>query len=192
MLILAVFLYFAFHAFTFKWFANNLVREVLDRPMIFLRRWFTPAALSVSGGLFLSSVVCFWASSPWLALVPFFMLLISVHMVRLDRGTKLRKAVEIAARCHAEMSKGDRNQSEINGTILRRLFGESEQLSWGAEVDTKTFLKCAVLPRMGLYRLQDDMDQMLRDSDSPTTGDKIEAMFDSYVHLVSAQPDAPS
>ena len=192
MIILGVVFYLAFYGVALKWYVGLCYKNDLDRPYNFRKAWFFPSVATISLVLFGASSLSFFVVSPWLALIPFGLLVFSSYWIRMRRGARIKLAVQAAVQCQHHLAARQADQVTINREIMRQLLGEETSGSWIAEVDTKTLLKCAVLPELGLYQVEQDMRQKERNPRKPTSGDVIDALFDFYMRVASYKPGVPS
>lgn len=180
-ILLGALFYFSFHAFALEWYVGLLYKNPIERPYNFRKRWFFPFVAGISLLLFVASISCFALVKPVLFIFPFGGLICSTCWIRMRRGARMKNAIQAAVLCQFELSTQRVDQPTINREILRRLLGEESSGGWIAEVDVKTLLKCAVLPELGLYQVEEDFAQRERHPNRPTTGDLIDAMFDSFL-----------
>lgn len=116
----------------------------------------------------------------WLAFIPPVGLLVSIQLWRSARAKKLRDVIRDAVAIEQQLLKEKLSRLDINRRIADHFVANGHSISESlAESDLSSFLKCCVLPDLGLYKVDDDFAAMSKGR-KMLPGQLIDNQINSY------------
>lgn len=171
---IATLVFYLFYRFAVVWYMTFwMMRRPSARPIAWQYWWFHCGVWAISTALLVASAYLYFLTSPWLALVPVPLVVLSLMVFRIKRGQRLNKIISTAVDIQVQMERRGEPQAKINQAIYLEVTGDD--LGGGIDADLKSFLKYGILGALGLYRQNSDI--FSHDSASDMIDAKIDTSY---------------
>lgn len=190
MWIIGVLAYFLFHRIAIVFYLGMFTRASAERPLAAGRQSFHLVVNSVSVALLIISGICFYLSSPWLAVLPIVFLGLSLATFRVNQGQRTNDIIKKATEIQVRMEREGRPQTEINKAVYLGATGRLYPIE--SDADLKSFLRYSVLSEVIGFDAHADLANLMENMGNPnyvSASDKIDAGVDQFHHYWSKHYD---
>ena len=186
MWVLGLALFCLFYWIVFRWYLPLLRSTDLKRPKIWFQGRFHTLFWLISLSMLIGSSIAFYQSDELLSLLPVvFFLIAAVLFVRKMRE-RIDQAIAAAVSIQVLLERAGECRSTINRSIYAKLLDKGPPDEWVcADWDTKSLLKFCILPDLGLYDPEKDMETWASHPEKPSESDKIDELVDHCYQLLS-------
>lgn len=179
MWILGLIVLYGLYRFIVVWYLGLATKNRGYQPYYWGRFWYHAAIFVIAALLLAISSFLFWQTSGWLAPVPLIAILGSIYLRRQKRGNQLRETVRDAVEIEGRLLKQGKARSAINQQITTHFLGADARCSVLENDDLRTLLKCYILPELGLYHMEHDLELMTKPG-AVTVGAQIDQLIEFY------------
>src|SRR5271157_1376119 len=124
MWILGILVYYLFYRVAIVYYMGMYTKGSLQRPVASIYRWFHVTVYVLSTILFITSILFFYLSDPWLTIVPVLLIVLSLIIFHMKQGRRLKDIIKKATEIQVRMERQGSPQTEINKAIYLGATGE--------------------------------------------------------------------
>ena len=184
MWILGLIVLYGLYRFTVVWYLGLAAKNRIYQPYYWSRLWYHIAIHVFAVLLLALSTFLFWQSSGWLAPVPLIVILGSIYLQKQKRGNQLRETIRDAVAIEGRLLKDGEARSAINQEIAKRFLGPDARCSALENDDLPTLLKCYILPELGLYQMEYELELMTKPG-AVMVGAQVDQLIEFYQDALS-------
>jgi hypothetical protein len=153
--------------------------------------WFHILFWLISLSLLIGSCNAFYQSDALLSLLPLVLAPIAAFLFVRKMKNRMGRAIVAAISIQISLEREGDSRSTINRSIYAKLLDKQPPDEWVCgDWNTKSLLKFCILPDLGLYDSQKDMDMWASHPERPSEGDKIDELVDRCYQLLSKEAEA--
>jgi hypothetical protein len=177
--------FYFFYRFFVVWYLRLFWTSRLERAYYWSQRWYHIAVWSIAAFLLALSAYLFSRKSVWLVVVPFVLLLLSIYFQRWKQSQRLNETIKRVVLLNHEFTRQGQSRSVINRRLVQETLSEIPSQIWVAhDWDVPDLLKSYILPRLGLYQVDIDLENMYKPG-RVMLSTQIDAAIEYWQHIAS-------